>query len=372
MQLQRVNIHICEMAAPTDVSRLGALLKEIDPSTIIGIVGKTEGTGLSDDYARVVADWSLRDVIMSATGWTRDEVGHRISFVLSGGCFGAVSPHVAVITREHVDTAAAAAKRLVVGRGWSEPIMPEDVGRTPQIRKVAAAVTRALADAGIDDAKDVHCVLVKAPSLAPEAVQDAHARGQTVVTHDLGVGENGAMCYSNDASALGVAAALGEVPEHEINDDIVRRRWDLYSEVASTSSGGEKTHAEVFLLGNSVRSASNLQIGHGITRDFIDQSGIKTALRNAGLQFEETPSPEQQAKIVAVFAKMIIPGDGRIRGRATTLLREPNPERTAKAVGGALIAAVTGETRFFMSGGERNSHQGPPGGSPVAAVVRVT
>ena len=35
-----------------------------------------------------------------------------------------------------------------------------------------------------------------------------------------------------------------------------------------------------------------------------------------------------------------------------------------------LVASVTGRTTNYVSGGERNSHQGPPGGNIVAAVVR--
>jgi len=42
-----------------------------------------------------------------------------------------------------------------------------------------------------------------------------------------------------------------------------------------------------------------------------------------------------------------------------------------KALGGMLVASVTGRTTNYVSGGERNSHQGPPGGNIVAAVVRV-
>jgi cyanuric acid amidohydrolase len=35
-----------------------------------------------------------------------------------------------------------------------------------------------------------------------------------------------------------------------------------------------------------------------------------------------------------------------------------------------LVASVTGRTTNYVSGGERNSHQGPPGGNIVAAIVR--
>jgi hypothetical protein len=53
------------------------------------------------------------------------------------------------------------------------------------------------------------------------------------------------------------------------------------------------------------------------------------------------------------------------------MLDDPEAYRSAKAVGGTLVASVTGDPRVFVSGGEKNSHQGPPGGNPVAAVVRV-
>ena len=59
------------------------------------------------------------------------------------------------------------------------------------------------------------------------------------------------------------------------------------------------------------------------------------------------------------------------RGKRTTLLDDADSAKTAKAVGGALIGSVIGRTAFFLSGGERNSHQGPPGGSPIATVIRV-
>jgi cyanuric acid amidohydrolase len=280
---------------------------------------------------------------------------------------------VTLITREFIDVdeSELGEERLVIGQAFSEPILPVEVGRMGQIEKVAAAVREAKADAGIDDPKDVHSVQVKAPSLSRDGIDDAIRRGKTVVTTDLGAGEQGAMCYSNDAQALGVALALGEQPADKITDDVVRQDWDVYSEVASTSSGGEKTRAEVLVFGNSRRSVSDLRIGHGITRDLIDQSGIKQAMRSAGLSFDCCPSEEDLERLVAVFAKLILPAEGVVRGRRITLLDDLESAKSTKCVGGALVASVTGNTAMYMSGGERNSHQGPPGGSPVAVVVRV-
>ena len=247
---------------------------------------------------------------------------------------------------------------------------PEEVGRMGQIRKVAGATRHAMADAGLTDPKDVHLVMVKVPGLTTASIQDAESRGKTVVSHDLTFGPEGAGSYANDAAALGVAMALGEVAESSLSDDVVRRKWDLYSEVAMTSSGGEKRHGEVVVFGNSASSRSTLRIGHAVTRDFIDAAGVRNALRAAGLSFNELPSETDLSRLVHVFAKSVIPGSDKIRGQRITLLDDADAYQIGKALGGMLIASVTGRTTNYVSGGERNSHQGPPGGNIVAAVVR--
>jgi cyanuric acid amidohydrolase len=166
--------------------------------------------------------------------------------------------------------------------------------------------------------------------------------------------------------------ALGEVPESSLSDGVVRRNWDLYSEVAMTSSGGEKRHGEVVVFGNSTMSRSPLRIGHAVTRDFIDAEGVRNALRAAGLDFGEAlPSEADLSRLVHVFAKSVIPGSDQVRGQRITLLDDHDAYQIGKALGGMLVASVTGRTTNYVSGGERNSHQGPPGGNIVAAVVRV-
>src|SRR5437879_12765805 len=146
---------------------------------------------------------------------------------------------------------------------------------------------RVWADAAVRDPKDVQLVMVKVPGLTTSSIKDAESRGKTVVSHDLTFGPEGAGAYANDAAALGVAMALGEVPESSLSDEVVRRNWDLYSEVAMTSSGGEKRHGEVVVFGNSTTSQSPLRIGHSVTRDFIDADGVRNALRLAGLHFTD-------------------------------------------------------------------------------------
>ena len=375
MKAQRVELFVCPMAAPNDTSGLQDLTErgKITPESLVALVGKTEGTGFHDDWGRVLADIALRRWTADLLGVGSDEVASRVTFVLSGGCPGVITPHITAVTREWIDAPddrSGEAKRLVVGIAGSEPILPEDVGRMGMIRKVAAAVRRAMADAGTETPSDVHLVMVKVPGLTTSSIHDAEAHGRTVVTRDLTFGPEGAGSYANDAAALGVAMALGEVPEDKLSDDVIRRDWSLYSSVAMTSSGGEKRHGEVIVLANAAGSQSSLTIGHAVTTDFIDAEGVRNALRSAGLKFDSLPSEEELARLVHVFAKSVIPGEDQVRGQHITLLDDHDGYQIGKALGGMLVASVTGRTTNYVSGGERNSHQGPPGGNIIAAVVR--
>ena len=374
MKVQRVELFVCPMMTPNDTSRLQALADDgtIKPDTLVALAGKTEGTGFHDDWGRVLADIALREWTAQFLQIPVDEVAKRVIFVLSGGCPGVITPHITAVTREWVDVPdePPTDKHLVVGIAGSEAILPEDIGRVSMMRKVATAVHAAMADAGIDDPKDVHLAMVKVPGLTTASIKDALARGHTVVTTDLTFGPEGAGAFANDAAALGVALALKEVPEEKLTDDIVRKDWSLYSSVAMTSSGGEKRHGEVLVFGNSTKSKSSLTIGHGTTKDFIDAEGVRNALRSAGLTFDCLPSEQDLNRLVHVFAKSVIPGTDEIRGQRITLLDDHDAYQIGKSLGGMLVASVTGRTTNYVSGGERNSHQGPPDGNIVAAVVR--
>src|SRR5579864_5470405 len=144
MKAQRVDMIVCPMASPSDTSGLQRLADEgkIKPDTLVAIAGKTEGTGAHDDWGRVWADVALREWTAGFLSIPVDQVAQRVIFVLSGGCPGVITPHIAVITREWVEvpTAGSSAhqdKRLVVGRAGSDSISAEEVGRMGQIQKVA-------------------------------------------------------------------------------------------------------------------------------------------------------------------------------------------------------------------------------------------
>src|SRR5260370_3030710 len=251
MKAQRVELFVCPMATPADTTGLQKLADQgkMKPDTLVALVGKTEGTGAHDDWGRVWADVVLREWTGKFLDIPAGDVAKQVIFVLAGGCPGVITPQIAAVTREGVevpdqDRKAVGEKRLVVGRAGSEPMPPEEVGRMGQIRKVAEATHRAMADAGLTDPKDAHLVMVKVPGLTTASIKDAESRGKTVVSHDLTFGPEGAGVYANDAAALGVAMALGEVPESSLSDAVVRRDWNLYSEVAMTSPGGAKLHGE--------------------------------------------------------------------------------------------------------------------------------
>jgi cyanuric acid amidohydrolase len=371
----RIEVNVCEMRTPGDVSEIARLFDQgvVDPANVVALVGKSEGTGLGRDVGRETADMAIRSLLAERLGCTPAEVADRLCIVLSGGSHGVITPHVAIFTRTPdapAATGTANESRLVVGLSHSADILPEEIGRMGQITKVRDAVTSAMADAGLTDFADVHLVLVKAPSLSAESISDAKSRGRDTVTTDVSIGPEGAICYSNDASALGVALALGEAAEDEVSDAMVRRDWSIYSDVAMTSSGGEKTHAEVLLLGNALGSTSSLRIGHRSMSSIIDASAVHGALTSAGLTVAAGDVRATRDRVVYALAKMIMPETARLDGRRITMLDDPVGYHVAKAMGGFLLAATTGHTEVFVSGGERNSHQGPPDGNPLALIVK--
>lgn len=373
-RVQMVTVLKIPMASPSDVSGVAKLIDngELNPKNVVAIISKTEGNGLVNDFSRGLAELSLKLLLSERIGISREEVADRISMVMSGGCPGLMSPHHTIFARDWVEANQSPDKRLVVGVAYTRELAPEEIGRMGQIEEVGKAVQRAMSDAGISDASDVHFVQVKNPLLTKQRIADAKKRGKTVVTEETGITYNGSMCYANDASALGVGLGLGEIPRNKLRDEIVRRDFSLYSNVSSTSSGGEKTRAEVALLGNSTNSASPFRVGHSIMRDLIDANGVREALRSAGLRFDLDPSEQDRSRIVNVFAKAVVPSHGFCRGRRFAMHDDSDiATKPARAIGNAVIASVIGDTMNYVSGGEVDSHSGPPDGNPVAAIIRV-
>ncbi|MGO1948099.1 MAG: ring-opening amidohydrolase [Mycobacteriaceae bacterium] len=374
-----VEMIVCPMTAPSDTSALERAVEDADfsPADVIALVAKSEGHGLPNDYGRVLCEQSLKSSLATLRGTDTDEVSASTSVIVSGGSPGVLSPHVTVIAQRWVpaDPERPAEPEpdgggLVLGRATTEPILPEHVGRRAQVETVSTAVAAAMSDAGVADPSDVHLVMVKGPALTPRTIDEALASGKSVVTTDPGIGPQGSMCFSNDASALGVAVALGEVPDSAVTDEVIRQDWSLFSSVAATSAGGEKKQGEVLLLANRADSLSPLRIGHSLITDLLDTDGVRRALANAGLDVGPQATGDERGRIAQVFAKVCIPASNELRGAPIVLNADHEAHHVAKALGAAIVGSVTGKTTAFVSGGEKNSHMGPPGANPVAAVVR--
>ena len=285
---------------------------------------------------------------------------------MSGGTEGVLSPHFTVFSRRAVDAPGHTEKRLVVGVAHTRDFVPEEIGRMAQMVATADAVCAAVADAGIAGAADVHFVQVKCSLLTSAKVNDALARRAATVTRDT----YESMGYSRGASALGVALALGEVDRAELSDGAVLSDWSLQSQRASVSAGIELEGNVIVVLGEAAGSASAYRIAHTAMRDAVDAASVRRMLRDAfGLDIERD-ADAVAARLVNLLAKAEASPDGRIRGERHTMLNDSdiNATRHARAAVGGVLASVAGHTALYVSGGAE--HQGPPGGGPVAAIVR--
>jgi ring-opening amidohydrolase-like protein len=361
IEVRKVPIH-----SVSDASEFEKLIDDgvLSADRVIAIIGKTEGNGGVNDYTRIIADRAFREVIV-AKGTRTVAEAKQIPIVWSGGTDGVISPHATIFaTIDPVDAVQTDEPRLTVGFAMSEELLPEDIGRTAMITKVAAAVQAAMAEAGITDVADVHYVQTKTPLLTIDTIRDAKSRGNDVFTEDTLY----SMDVSNGGTALGIAVALGEI-EMPTDQDVLRDR-SLFSSVASCSSGVELDRAQVIVVGNTRGIGGRYRIGHSVMNDALDADGIWQAIRDAGLELPERPHTSDLAgRLVNVFLKCEVSQDGVVRGRRNAMLDDSDVHwhRQIKAAVGGVTAAVTGDPAVFVS--VSAAHQGPDGGGPVAAII---
>jgi len=220
-------------------------------------------------------------------------------------------------------------------------------------------------DAGINNPKDVHYVQTKTPLLTIDSVQDAHRRGK-----DVACEVHESMGVSNGTAALGIAVALGEVKMPGPDD--ICHNLDLYSSVASCSSGVELDRAQIVLFGNKAGAGGCFRIGHSVMHDALDVDGIYQAIRSAGLDLPERPrASDLNGKVVNCFIKCEADRSGKLRGRRQIMLDDSDVHhhRHSKAAVGGVAAAAIGDPAVFVS--VDAMHQGPPGGGPAIAIVNV-
>lgn len=352
-----------EIKSVSDASGLADYIKQgrFKADEVVAVIGKTEGNGGVNDFTRILSDQAFRAVLMQHG--TRSEAEVRaIPMVWSGGCDGVITPHATVFARISA-TGPADEKRLVIGTALSPQILPEDIGRPAMVEKVAEGVRLAMRDAGITDPRDVHYVQTKTPLLTIDSIRDAHSRG-----HDVACDLHESMGVSNGTTGLGIAVALGEIEMPAAS--AICRDLDLYSSVASCSSGVELDRAQIVLLGNKAGAGGRYRIGHSVMKDALDVDGIYEAIRDAGLALPERARPaDLGGKLVNCFMKCEADHSGRLRGRRQIMLDDSDVHhhRHAKAAVGGVAAAAIGDPAVFVS--VDAMHQGPHGGGPVIAIV---
>jgi cyanuric acid amidohydrolase len=366
---EAIEVRKVPLLSVSDASGLAGLIDAgvVEADRVIAVIGKTEGNGGVNDYTRIIADRAFREVLM-AKGTRDHDAAMQVPIVWSGGTDGVLSPHAtifATLPPGHADAATGTDEpRLVVGFAMSEHLLPEDIGRTPMIEKVAAAVKVAMERAGITDPADVHYVQTKTPLLTIHTIRDAKSRGKTVWTEHT----HESMDLSNGTTALGVALALGEITG--VADEQVMHDRSLYSSVASCSSGVELDQAQVVVVGNARGVGGRYRIGHSVMRDALDADGVWAAIKEAGLELPDRPHPSDlDGRLVNVFLKCEASQDGQVRGRRNAMLDDSDVHwhRQIKACVGGVTASVTGDPAVFVS--VSAAHQGPDGGGPVAAIV---
>jgi len=361
-----IEVHKVPLHHVSDASELAKLIDAgvLTADRVVAVIGKTEGNGGVNDYTRILADRAFREVLVARGSRGADEVA-RIPIVWSGGTDGVLSPHATVFATVPASKAERTDEpRLSVGFAMSEPLLPEDIGRSFMITKVAAAVRAAMSEAGITEPADVHYVQTKTPLLTIHTIRDAKSRGHSVWTENTGE----SMDVSNGTAALGIAVALGEIAM-PADADVMHDRA-LASSVASCSSGVELDCAQVVVAGNVRGIGGRYRIGHSVMVDALDADGIWAAIRNAGLDLPYPPHPAVLGgRLVNVFLKCEASQDGRVRGWRNAMLDDSDVHwhRQIKACVGGVAAAVTGDPAIFVS--VSAAHQGPDGGGPVAAIV---
>lgn len=351
----------------SDAGGLARLIEDgvVRADDVIAVIGKTEGNGGVNDYTRILADQAFRGVLERHGTRTAEEIG-EIPMAWSGGTDGVICPNAVILSRHDGPAGAPDQKRLAVGIAMSDTILPEDIGRPAMVEKCAAAVTEAMAAAGITDVADVHYVQTKTPLLTSETIADAKSRGHTVFTEE----PLESMAVSNGTTALGIAVALGEIDmptAEQIGHDL-----DLYSSVASCSSGVELDRGQIVVVGNAAGAGGDFRVGHSVMLDALDRDSIYDAIRSAGLELPERPHPDDLGdRVVQVFVKTEADPTALLRGYRQVMLNDSDVHhhRQIKAAVGGVVASALGEPAVFVS--VAALHQGPAGGGPVAAIVRV-
>lgn len=363
----RSSVHRFTLTDPGNISALAEAIDrgELDPASIVAVIGKTPGNGLVNDYTRGYLTQSLALLIGDRTATDWQQIIGQIPFIFSGGTEGVLTPHITVFCVEQggpVDGSPT----LAIASAFTPVLAAQAIGRKAQALATADAVRAAMNSAGIDNPADVHFVQVKGPCLTATQIAEASAAGHTVA----GASADQSMALSRVSSAFGVALALGEIREDQLDESAFLTDFSLYSRVASCSSGVEVSCNEIVLLGNSRQWSGDCHISHRPMNDALDIGALYGLLEDLQIDPTILANTQGASPVAAAFVKCEADRRGFIRGHPHTMLNDGdmNQQRHIRGAVGGITAAVLADTRIFVSGGAE--HQGPDGGGIVTAIAR--
>jgi cyanuric acid amidohydrolase len=355
------------MAHPGDLSELEQLIASgtIRASEVTAIIGKTEGNGGVNDFTRGYFTQTLMALLSNHLGKPPAQLIQKIPCVLSGGTEGVMSPHYSVFCITEDELAPRDALRLAIGTAFSAPVPAEEVGRYAHVESVAAAVRRAIANAGIERLDDVHFVQVKCPCITVARAAAAIAAGKTPLTSD----PNKSMAFARAAGAFGVALGLDEIKANDFTDASLLSDFAIQSPRASISSGVEVESNEVVVLGNSLSWGGSLRISHRQMSDALDIGAVVDVLADLNVRAQPQVLSRDADRIACVLVKCEPDRRGKVRGHRHTMLDDTdiNAQRHIRGAVAGLVAGVVGDGRIFVSGGAE--HQGPDGGGLIAVIA---
>ncbi|KIW66368.1 hypothetical protein PV04_05704 [Phialophora macrospora] len=338
------------ISTPADTTPLARLAEAgYQPSQILAVVGKTEGNGCVNDFSRTLA----------STVW-EPRIPQDAVTVFSGGTEGVLCPHVTFIVRAHdADTSTPTSTGLLAAVGHTRALHPHEIGSPDHARIVAATIRTMIADLGVHDG-DVQLVLIKCPLLTSAKVESIRAAGREPITTDT----YESMAKSRYASAIGIAAALGEVADTQIEASLLQPET-AWSAKASCSSGAELDDNHILILASDPAATreTRLRIISRPMQDAIDASAVLALLSRV---------KEDGGEVVQLFAKAEADPHGTIRGSRHTMNTDSDIHSTrhARAAVGGLLAGLVGDTQLYVSGGAEG--QGPSGGGSLCVVYRTS
>jgi cyanuric acid amidohydrolase len=353
----------------TDIAGLRQLVStgQLHADDVIAVTGKTEGWQ-AGETSRLDADQALRRFLLDHG--TRPAASiDQIPMVFTTGGIGLLTPHVVVYTRGLAEPSSDGAGRLAMGVARSELIRPEWMATTRIVEANADAVRAAAGDAGLAP-EAIEYVVGKAYYPPKKDFAEARAAGKQIPENS----DRTLFRKASGAAGLGVAVAADGLPMPLADE--VGERMDLWSAKVAVSAnewepvGGEGPQTQLMVFGNRVGTGGRLRVGHAAMNDALDVDALSRALRRAGLDVGPGPlSPENRARVVAVYVKFSVPVDGRLRGRRQ-VTENPDYSNQVKAALGGMFSSVLQDNLVWISASA--THQGPAGGGTVAAIVDVS